>query len=141
LAAKALTGYQIIDLTSALVGMLQMWAPSEVRPMVDGNSALSFALSMNVATSMTLPSAAYASTPVGWASAAMSGGWPPSMRVLSTVSWLEPMLSTWITMPVALAKSAMAFAKPVPSPPVHCVWIETFLVANGILPSAPAVNA
>jgi len=26
------------------------------------------------------------------------------MRVLSTVSWLEPMLSTWILMPVAVAK-------------------------------------
>ena len=63
---------------------------------------------MNVATSMTLPSAAYASTPVGCASAAMSGGLPPSMRVLSTVSWLEPMLSTWIVMPVAAWKSLIA---------------------------------
>ena len=31
----------------------------------------------------------------------MSGGLPPSIRVLSTVSWLEPMLSTWTAMPVA----------------------------------------
>src|SRR5207244_1454614 len=56
--ANALTGYQIIDFTSALVGMLQMWSPSVVRPMVDGNSAFSFALSMKVPTSMSLPSLA-----------------------------------------------------------------------------------
>jgi len=67
----------------------------------------------------------------------MSGGLPPSIRVLSTVSWLEPMLSTWIVMPVAFEKSAIALAKPVASPPVHCVWIETFLPLNGLsLPSA-----
>ena len=58
------------------------------------------------------------------------------MRVLSTVSWLEPMLSIWIVMPVALAKSATAAAKLVPSPPIHCVWIETFLPLNGL--SAPS---
>ena len=62
----------------------------------------------------------------------MSGGLPPSMRVLSTVSWLEPMLSTWIVMPVAAAKSLIAAANPSPSPPVHCVWIETFLPLNGL---------
>ncbi len=90
---------------------------------------------MNVARSMTLPSFAYASTPVGCASAAMSGGLPPSIRVLSTVSWLEPMLSTWTAMPVAVWKSLIAAAKPSPSPPVHCVWIETFLPLNGL--SAP----
>ena len=44
-------------------------------------------------------------------------------------------------MPVAAWKSAIALAKPVASPPVHCVWIDTFLVANGILPSAPLVRA
>ncbi len=54
LAAKAFTGYQIIDLTSALVGMLQMWSPSVVRPMVDGNSSLSLSALMNVPTSMSL---------------------------------------------------------------------------------------
>ena len=117
-----------------------MWAPSLVRPMVVGNSALSFVAPSAPtisAMSLTLPSAAYASTPVGWASAAMSGGLPPSIRVLSTVSWLEPMLSTWIAMPVAEAKSLIAAAKPSPSPPVHCVWIETFLPLNGLsLPSA-----
>ena len=53
------------------------------------------------------------------------------MRVLSTVSWLEPMLSIWIVMPVAVAKSATAAAKFVPSPPIHWVWIETFLPLNG----------
>ena len=63
----------------------------------------------------------------------MSGGLPPSMRVLSTVSWLEPMLSTWIAIPVALAKSAIAAAKPTPSPPVHCVWIETFLPLKSLV--------
>ena len=78
---------------------------------------------------------------VGWASIARSGGLPPSMRVFSTVSWLEPMLSTWILMPVAVAKSATAAAKLVPSPPIHWVWIETVLPANGSLPSAPLVSA
>src|SRR5260221_89006 len=57
-AANALTGYQIIDLTSALVGTLQILSPWLVRPMVDANSALSLAGSMNVATSLSLPSAA-----------------------------------------------------------------------------------
>ena len=70
---------------------------------------------------------------VGWASNARSGGLPPSIRVLSTVSWLEPMLSIWILMPVALAKSASDAAKLVPSPPIHCVWIETFLPLNGLV--------
>ncbi len=65
----------------------------------------------------------------------MSGGLPPSIRVLSTVSWLEPMLSTWTAMPVAVWKSSIALAKPSPSPPVHCVWIETFLPLYGL--SAP----
>ena len=58
------------------------------------------------------------------------------MRVFSTVSWLEPMLSTWILMPVAAAKSAIAAAKFVPSPPIHWVWIETVLPLNGL--SAPS---
>ena len=78
---------------------------------------------------------------VGWASIARSGGLPPSMRVFSTVSWLEPMLSIWILMPVAVAKSATEAAKLVPSPPIHWVWIETVLPLYGILPSAPLVNA
>ena len=71
----------------------------------------------------------------------MSGGLPPSIRVFSTVSWLEPMLSIWTLMPVAAAKSATEAAKFVPSPPIHWVWIETVLPANGNLPSAPLVNA
>ena len=58
------------------------------------------------------------------------------MRVFSTVSWLEPMLSIWILMPVAVAKSATAAAKLVPSPPIHWVWIETVLPLNGL--SAPS---
>ena len=66
----------------------------------------------------------------------MSGGLPPSTRVLSTVSWLEPMLSTWIAMPVAAAKSLIAAANPSASPPVHCVWIETFRPLYGL--SAPS---
>ena len=65
----------------------------------------------------------------------MSGGWPPSTRVLSTVSWLEPMLSTWTLMPVAAWKSLMALAKPSPSPTIHWVWIETVLPLSGM--SAP----
>ena len=58
------------------------------------------------------------------------------MRVFSTVSWLEPMLSIWMLMPVALAKSATEAAKLVPSPPIHWVWIETVLPLNGL--SAPS---
>ena len=57
----------------------------------------------------------------------MSGGLPPSIRVLSTVSWLEPMLSICTAMPVAVTKSAIAAAKPSPSPPIHWVWNETFV--------------
>ena len=107
--------------------------------MVDGNSSLSFAAPSgptSAAMSWSLPSSAYASTAVGCASAAMSGGLPPSIRVLSTVSWLEPMLSTWTAMPVAVWKSLMALAKPSPSPAIHCVWIETFLPVSGL--SAPS---
>jgi hypothetical protein len=63
------------------------------------------------------------------------------MRVFNTTSWLEPMLSIWILMPVAFAKSATAAAKLVPSPPIDWVWIETVLPSNGNLPSAPLVNA
>jgi hypothetical protein len=117
----------MVDLTSALYGMPQMWPSLVIRPIVFGYSALSLAGSINVDTSTTLPSAAYARIGVGCASMARSGGVPPWIRVLSTVSWLEPMLSTWILMPVAVAKSASAAAKLVPSPPIHCVWIETVL--------------
>jgi hypothetical protein len=35
------------------------------------------------------------------------------------------MLSTWMLIPVAATKSAMEAAKFAPSPPIHCVWIET----------------
>ena len=28
-----------------------------------------------------------------------------------------------------------------PSPPIHWIWIETVVPSNGILPSAPLVNA
>ena len=73
---------------------------------------------------------------VGWASIARSGGCPPWMRVRSTVSWLEPMLSIWTLMPVAVAKSATAAAKLVPSPPIHWVWMETVLPLNGLAASS-----
>jgi hypothetical protein len=61
------------------------------------------------------------------------------MRVRSTVSWLEPMLSTLILMPVAAAKSASDEAKFVPSPPTHWVWMETVLPLNGL--AAPRAEA
>ena len=67
----------------------------------------------------------------GWASIARSGGAPPSMRVRSTVSWLEPMLSTTTSMPVAASNGASAAAKLSPSPPIHWVWIETLVPLNG----------
>src|SRR4029079_16042761 len=57
LASKALIGYQMVDLTSALYGMPQMLEPWVTRPMVLACSSLSF-LPMKGATSMTLPWAA-----------------------------------------------------------------------------------
>ena len=66
---------------------------------------------MIVATSMRLAGRAVGQDRRRLGELRESGGLPPSMRVFSTVSLLEPMLSIWILMPVAAAKSATAEAK------------------------------
>ena len=63
----------------------------------------------------------------------MSGGAPPSIRLLRTVSWLEGTLSIWIVMPVAFAKSATEAWKFASSPPVHWTWMSTVLPVYGLL--------
>src|SRR3954454_10524186 len=61
----------------------------------------------------------------------MSGGDPPSMRLLRTVSWLEGTLSMLIVIPDAFANSASDAVKFASSPPVHWTWMLTFLPFNG----------
>jgi hypothetical protein len=68
----------------------------------------------------------------GCASIARSGGVLPSMRLRSTTSCCEAMLSCTTSMPVAASKSATAASKSAPSPPIHCVWIVTRLPLNGL---------
>ena len=63
---------------------------------------------------------------------------PPEWKTAMSVAWSVyiAVLSIWIVMPVAAAKSFTEAAKFVPSPPIHCVWMLTFLPFIGLLGSS-----
>ena len=73
----------------------QMWSPSLVRPSRREVGLELRGIHERRNVDDLAVGSPYASTAEGCASIARSGGAPPSMRVLSTVSWLEAMLSTW----------------------------------------------